>query len=373
MKERHRRHKRTTQRLLLTVLLVCGTSAIALATPFEDAGYEVLDVSATEDTTEWLLRGPMGHEIEVDYPEEHVASRHVRILDAIRINIFNLEALEVKSISVAFQPESDRADVLAIPAALEHDGHDLLPYVPAGLRFTFDQALEYDFRLQVDDYFIRFQGQFIDEELFLDRLVSAVQDPVAFLESRRPDLLARRTNELEEETTALREELARTRGLLDETRQELAETREELADTQQAARTQRDELVAQAQRIIEAQDQKLAETQQTIQTQREELDEAQQTIQAQGEEIRANEERLVDQNRQLVNLRSAVLAFNNRTFLLRRERPVAPEAVERIVELRESHPTLDRGEIRDRLAEDGIDVSGNEIDIVLAVFFNEFE
>lgn len=323
-------------RLPERTIAIVAVVALLIIVPFhahtlEDSGYEVVDRRDDNDTVRRTVRDDSGNEFELRSAEEALSDRQLGILDVITQTVFTLDALEVESMNVLFA--ADRADILVVPSSLEYDRRELRGYVPSGLQFTFDQVLEYDFRVLVDEYFLRFSGQYIDEEQFLSRLVDAIDDPVGFLESQRPELLAQRLDEVEEAVAGLS-------NAFDERR---AELRAELTDTQAQLEQTRDELAATIGRLDDTRD-----------------------------ELENTRNELAESRAEIFDLRYAVLAFNNATFF-GRDRPIDEHMIDRIVELRSDNPDMERGEIRERLSEQGLDASRNEVDLVLAVFFREFD
>lgn len=292
--------------LLLVTAMCLPTVPTLYGVSLEDSGYNVLETRQEDGTYRFEVEDPEENEFEIRSDKEELTEGQLNTLEVVRRTVYDLDTLEVESMRVLF--ESDRVDILVIPSEFEYEGQDLLPYIPSGMQFSFDAVLNYDFRLLVDEYFMRFRGQYVDEDQFVGRLAEAVNDPVGFLESRRPELIAQRVDELEKWAEESKHTQEKLRGKLEDTRRELEETQEELYETQ------------------------------------EELD----------------------------GLRNSVLAFNNKTFF-GRVRPLEKKMIDRIVELRKENPSMGEDEIHDRLSEEGIDASGNEISIVLAVFFNEFE
>ena len=315
------RRSRLPQRIIAAAAFAaCLAYAPVDSYALEDSGYEVLDTREVEDTVRRTVRDAEGNEFEVRSAEESLSDRQVRILDVVVRTVYTIDALDVESMRILFADE--RADILVVPSSLEYDGEELADYMPSGLQFAFNQVLEYDFRVLVDEYFLRFAGQYIDEELFLSRLAEAIDDPVGFLESQRPEFLARRLDEVEEAVASLTRafedqsaELADTREVLEQTREELNGTREQLNGTREA---------------------------------------------------------LTEARAEVFDLRYAVLAFNNSNWF-GRDRPIDEEVIDRIVELKRANPEIERGEIRDRLSEEDLDVSSNEVYLVLSVYFGEFD
>lgn len=333
------------QRILAATILVCVGLVPAYADPLEDADYEVLDTREEDDLVRMDMRGPDGNEFELRSRDGELTETQVNTLDVIRPTVFGLEQVDVDTMTVFF--DGERAEILVVPDRLEYDGQDILPYVPSGLQFRFNQVLEYNFRVRVDEYFLRFQGQYVEEEQFMSRLADAVNDPVGFLESQRPELIAQRIEELEATVSELEEQL-----VAEQERQG-----ERIDDNSEAISENADSISENAENL---------ETSETdISSLEEDLRETVENV----ADIRQDDSELEDA---VTDLRSAVLAFNNRTFF-GRVRPLEPEIVERIVEIRREEPGIEVSEIRDRLSEEGLSASGNEVEIVLAVYFSQFE
>ncbi|MFW6368141.1 MAG: hypothetical protein ACOCZ9_00255 [Spirochaetota bacterium] len=366
--------------LSVTMLFFVGIGS-AFADPLEDADYEVLNIREEDDVVRRELRGPDGNEMEVRGAEDELTESQVNTLEVIRRTVFGLEGVDVASMNVLFDEEY--ADILVVPGRLEYDGQDLVPYVPSGLRFRFDRVLEYNFRVRVDEYFLRFQGQYVDEEQFLSRLADAVNDPVAFLESQRPEILAQRIGELEESLSELEDRLvgeqqdlddrvrnnssdiSRNADVINENSNAVSENAEEIDQNVEEISRNAEGVDANAAVISETEGE-LETAAESIASLEENLDEAMVAI----EDIRQEGSELEGA---VGDLRAAVLAFNNRSFLFRQARPLEPEVVERIVEMRREQPDIEISEIRDRLSEDGMSASNNEVEIVLATYFNQFE
>lgn len=338
--------------LILTALSLIVAAGLLGANPLEDAGYEILEMRTDAETIRIEVRDPDGHEFEIRSTDDTLSERQLGMLEAIRGTVYNIDTLDVESMNVLF--DEDRADILVVPARFEYDDMDLLRYIPAGLQFSFKQVLEYDFRVRVDEYFIRFHGQYIDEELFVTRLAGAITDPIGFLESQRPEFLAQRIHELEETISVLESELGRTNEELGLTNEKLERTNEELALTNEE---------------LDRTNEELDRTKEELERTSDDLARADDAL---TQRLDDTDRVLDDVDRALLDLRYAVLAFNNRT-LFGRVRPLERDVIDRIVEIRRNNPGMDQRDIRDVLSDEGMSASGNEVSIVLAVYYNEFD
>ncbi len=258
--------------------------------------------------------------LTIDVRNDRVAAlsvQQVAIVDVIGTISGNLETLDVERLTMTFSGNS--ADVALIPSRFVFEGVNLLPHVPAGLWFRFDQVLEYDFRVRVGEFFLRLRGQYIDEQQFANRVLRAVQDPIAFLESLRPEIIADRLNELDELTSTLTGLIEDLMADVDRLTHENRELEDRLADQQQRL-----------------------------------------------------EDVIAERDEALDVLRSGTLAVANQSFF-GRLRAIDPSVVQAVVTTRQEHPEFTQAEIRSAASEAGFSASRSEVAAILAVYFGEVE
>ncbi|MCX7679835.1 MAG: helix-turn-helix domain-containing protein [Spirochaetes bacterium] len=70
-------------------------------------------------------------------------------------------------------------------------------------------------------------------------------------------------------------------------------------------------------------------------------------------------------------LRAATLMLHNAGFFSR-PTPISTETIERVISLRLKDPTITRNKIAEELEKEKIDASSREIDLILKVYFNDF-
>ncbi len=111
--------------------------------------------------------------------------------------------------SIAFTALGDDVRVRVVPSKFAEESRDFLPYVPSGLVFSSVGAfIDYEFRVKVDAYFLRFRGRFDGERALLDRLAAAIDDPAAFVRDNDPEYHLARTIEQEEVLIAHKDQMA---------------------------------------------------------------------------------------------------------------------------------------------------------------------
>lgn len=308
-----------TLAMLVVLFMSIGFSVNAQTSDRVSAvGLQLLDQRVEDGVQRFVLQAEDGQRIDVRNDRvAELSEQQVGIVDLIATITGNLSTLDVERLTITFT--GSVAEVALIPSRFVYDGVNLLPNVPAGLRFQFDQVLEYDFRVRVGEFFIRLQGQYVDEEQFASRVVRAVRDPIAFLNSLRPEIVADRLNELDSLTETLI-------GMVDELQADVARLSDE-------------------NRVLS---ESLAEM------------------------GRENELLLAERDEQLEVLRTGVLAVANQSFF-GRLRGIDPELVAAVVSIKEENPALTQDEVSSALSDQGISASGSELSAVLAVYFGEVE
>lgn len=93
---------------------------------------------------------------------------------------------------------NDTCEILIIPASYKYKDIEYTPYIPGGLVFIYDDYLRYNFRVNRDNFFLRINDKFINEEILSGRIKEAVEDPVAYLTKREPEYFLQKLTELEE-------------------------------------------------------------------------------------------------------------------------------------------------------------------------------
>lgn len=308
-----------TLAMLVVLFMSIGFSVNAQTSDRVSAvGLQLLEERVEDGVQRFVLETEDGQRIDVRNDRvAELSEQQVAIVDLIATITGNLNTIDVERLTITFT--GSVAEVALIPSRFVYDGVNLLPNVPAGLRFQFDQVLEYDFRVRVGEFFIRLQGQYVDEEQFASRVVRAVRDPIAFLDSLRPEIVADRLNELDSLTESLI-------GMVDDLQTDV-------------------ELLSDENRVLN-----------------ETLEEME----------RRNELLLAERDEQLEVLRTGVLAVANQSFF-GRLRGIDPEIVAAVISIKEENPALTQDEVSSALSDQGISASGSEVAAVLAVYFGEVE
>ncbi len=210
--------KKTTA--LLVVLLVASASLWAVE--FADYGLTVLGERTEDGLRLSTLRDERGREF-VFGADATVGEAEIAVVEQVVDLVFGFNSMEIEELRIVVGER--RVSVQVRPRNFVHDGIDLGALTPAGVQFYFVDFLEYDFRMLVRGLFLRLRGQFVNEDLLLERLVGAARNPEQFLQSQNPEFMLSRIHELEQELAETRQELRDSTRESERIRQELELTR----------------------------------------------------------------------------------------------------------------------------------------------------
>ncbi len=172
-------------------------------------GVKVVSSSARGDRTSYTLESSAGR-FTLDAAGT-VSPEAARALLALGGAISGWKSLTAGSI--VFTALGDDVRVRVVPTKFAEGTRDFLPYVPSGLVFSSVGAfIDYEFRVKVDAYFLRFRGRFDGERALLDRLAAAIDDPAVFVRDNDPEYHLARTIEQEEVLIAHKDQLAAQEG-----------------------------------------------------------------------------------------------------------------------------------------------------------------
>ena len=137
-----------------------------------DSGYSVLSRTPLEDAVQYEVENVDGHRFTVITPSR-VTDYHIQIIQTIAEKLYALVNLDIESLRIVF--EDSQIFVQVNPAAYllrddnVKDGEiiDVAKYMVSGMQFYYSKQLEYNFRMLIDNLFVRINGfLFSAEELF---------------------------------------------------------------------------------------------------------------------------------------------------------------------------------------------------------------
>lgn len=300
---------------IITILLLCGTGFL-FAGAFEDIGLTVLSRQVKQGQISWEVRDRDGDTAEVVTTGE--PGRSDAEVVSFVLDLFpRWNYLTVKSIRVDFTEEV--AQILVVPESFVYQGTDLASYMPSGMQFYYEKFAEYDFRIFVDDLFLRIQGQFYTEDQFCEKLKTAIDNPAAYVQTHDPEYLIEQLKQIHKQINSL-----------------------EQADS--ATDTEISELNSQLKEEISDLEEKLASITKAYNELKEAFDKT----------------------------RTAMMYFHNSGFLWGPE-VVPQEDIDSVVALKKEQPELTREEVSEILKSQGVEVTGRALELVFRVYFNDFD
>ncbi|TVR85983.1 MAG: hypothetical protein EA428_14980 [Spirochaetaceae bacterium] len=195
---------REIRRTIALLVVVLAVSVSLGAVEFEDYGLTVLGERTEDGLRLTTLRDERDREF-VFGADTAVGEAEIAIVEQVVNLVYGFDSMSIEELRIVVGER--RVSVQVRPREFFHDGIDLGALTPAGVQFYFVDFLEYDFRMLVRGLFLRLRGQFVNEELLLERLVGAAQNPEQFLQSQNPEFMLSRIHELEQELARTREEL----------------------------------------------------------------------------------------------------------------------------------------------------------------------
>ncbi len=181
---------------------------------------------------------------------------------------------QIKVQRIAFEENNEVVDITVTPSELTYKGENILESMPAGMWFSYTDALLYNFRITRFNVLVRISGEYKDEAELLEKLLDAYKNPLAYSRKRDPEYLLTRVNDLHDA---------------------------------------------------------------------------------------------------LIKLQNAAMALGNKGVFGSALKPLEEKAVRRVVELRKGNSKISVKEIQQTLDKEKLSLSEKEINLILGVFFNQFE
>jgi len=310
--------------LIIIPILVAG---LGLALPAQQGelikDFSLVGTSQEGASTVYEMRHASGFTLTISVRGEPTQEQ-VKMVEAIARSIMNMKYFVPSTVRIALSDR--RAEIIMVPKSFTYKGVDYVPYMPSGVQFFYVDSLEYDFRLMVQNLFLRVRGQYFTEEQFADKIASAVGNPYAYIQTHDPEYIIKKFQEIEENIERMKAEFAST--------------------------------VAAGKAEISALKAELAATKGDLATTKENLASAN----------KKTESLLAEFNL----LRNAVVVLNNRGFFGSINIP-SREAVAKLVEMKKREPGLTMQNAEARMQAEGVQISSKEVFLVYSVYFNEFQ
>ena len=187
--------KRSIRKWLGIILLISLASGSAFAVDLGSLGFTVDSEESEGNRTVYQASDASGNQFTVTTTGD-ISDSEGAIITRV-VNEFNgWSSLDVSYLRVTL--DGGIAVALVIPSRLTYEGKDLTPYLPSGMQFYIGRIIEYDFRIRVENIFVRLRGQLSEENSFIERLNAAIEDPTGFIERNDPDYVLRELRDIDD-------------------------------------------------------------------------------------------------------------------------------------------------------------------------------
>lgn len=193
--------------VILFFIGITGASAY----DWSSRGLSVADSGTSDDENYIILNDSSSIEVKIRYRNTLDDKWAEAAADLLK-NFKSWKYLKISRIE--FFLINDTYEILIIPASYNYKGTEYSSFIPGGLVFIYDNYLRYNFRVNKDNFFLRINDRFINEEILSSRIKEAVDDPVAYLTKRDPEYFLQKLTELEEMHRQLSERQERIAGAL---------------------------------------------------------------------------------------------------------------------------------------------------------------
>ncbi len=362
--------------LLAAPLLVGAQDASTTALPGTDA-YRMLVVAAGQGPETTYVADDAGRRVRIDgfNPQDPTKARLlIPLLDATQ----GWPGLTAQLESAGADKNGVRLRI--VPATLLSSDVDYTSYVPSGLVFVSDGSrVEYDFRLKVGGYFIRFQGVLQNYRSLMERMAAAVADPAGFIRDNDPDFLIRRVSEMQLEADRAAAERRELAERLDDLTDQLGKTNEllegltsRLGAFEVSVAESADQLVKEMKTAEADIYSKISADEQRAYAWAAQTEEG---IAKLDEKANSSTEKLETELSALgsdVQKNSAATAAVFAKGLFGSPKSIDAALIKRVLALRAEQPTLPAASIPSTLKAEGLTISASQVKAILAVFLGEY-
>jgi len=369
--------------IALAVLLASALSAYAF--DLAEAGLTKTATAREGQRTIVTLKDAMDRTVQVSYAAEPDEKTLGRIAE-LRETFLSWSAFGVDS--MRFTVTGSTLEIVLTLDRVTLGGKDAGANVPAGMYFTWTGILQYDFRVVKDNVFLRVSGPFTSEKELTDKMWSALSNPAAFLRRSDPEYYIPKVEKLETDVAVLQQTvktLVARVDSLDASQKATAQRTRELSDSLQKSQAE----LADGLAALRASQQSLTEASSLMSSRLEsmkgrvgDLETKGATLAEQAAALAKKSDEAAKQTEgltaasdrmggELEALRYAVLTFHDVEWLFWQV-PVPKDGLAKALELKAANPSWGLKELSPALKEAGLKITDQQINLILAVYFNEF-
>jgi hypothetical protein len=184
------------------LFIILFTASALYAYDWESKDIKVLSTETRNGETIQKLSTQEGAEFTLRYKTE-INEVMADLILKLNTEFRKWENMKVKSLE--FVKAEGKLDIIVIPESYTYKNTDFMPSMPAGMLFTYDEMLSYNFRITVENMFIRINGKFFNEKMFSDKITKAIKDPISYLTMYNPKYMLKQIFEHQKKIDELTE------------------------------------------------------------------------------------------------------------------------------------------------------------------------
>ena len=116
----------------------------------------------------------------------------------------------IKTNQIQLVAQKNQVDAIISPTRFSNKGKNLLPHLPAGMAFRYDNKFSYNFRVVSKDYFVRLKNNYTTEQKLIWQINEAIKDPILYIQKYDPDYFYRQIEGLRNRHAEVYDELKTT-------------------------------------------------------------------------------------------------------------------------------------------------------------------
>ncbi|HEX3046544.1 MAG TPA: hypothetical protein VHY08_17435 [Bacillota bacterium] len=181
--------KRFVRILILLSLIIILAGATGYAYNWDSANIKVVETVKSGDQTTLTLRDKDKHLFKVSYPGNNLPDDVAKSIIKYKTEFFSWRNLKMQEIT--FVLSLDILEIVIIPDKILYNGANIVSAIPAGLVFEYDPAspdngLQYNFKILKDNLIARVNGKYTTEAEFDKQLFRVYDNPKAYLSGAKP-------------------------------------------------------------------------------------------------------------------------------------------------------------------------------------------
>ncbi len=192
------------KKFILLPVFIFFVSSSLYAFNWEEYKIKVERIEKKENETITYLKGPGNIDFTVR-SDANISDKNGEIILKLNKELRSWKYINTEKID--FVVLKGKVQAVVIPSSYSYQNINILEHLPAGMLFSFDEGLRYNFRITVQNIFIRIKGRFINEVLLSEKILKAIKDPVAYLTTYNPRYMLKKIMGHQNEIEKLKEGL----------------------------------------------------------------------------------------------------------------------------------------------------------------------